>query len=281
MKVRCMRWHRSPPHGSLPLERHTAFDRMLSSMKSLPLLTKFSVTTAAAEASEVNEGSPKPLTRLSLTAGDALTPRKTTAVVVLSDELARAPGSLDLIDAELQAAVAAGVDGSFLSDMVSSTTPIASAGSSAANTVTDIAGLLAAVSLGARSSPFFIFSAASLKAMATNIGSGRQIVWPSVTWNGGTLAGIPAISSDALPAGTALLLDAAQIAANGGEVRPSTTRQASLEMVDSESMDSSPEASDIPISLWQHGMVGVRVERTFAYRLLRSTAAASLSGVAY
>jgi hypothetical protein len=258
----------------------SCFDRLLPAMRPAPLLMRFAVSTQTLVFDLLDESQAKPTAALNLSSSDAIMPRKVAAISVLSDELAKLSEALQLLDVELRAGVSRGVDGVFLNELYEATTPTASAGSSAANTITDVSALLDAVPLGPTSRPHFIFSPAAAKKLATKHVNG-VFTWPRATPTGGFMLDIPLVVSDRLPSGAALLVDASMIAANAGEVAPMASRQADIQLLDADSLDSSPEAEDVYTSLWMHNMVGVRIERTFAFKVLRSTAVASLSGVDY
>lgn len=267
------------------LRQNSAFDAMLPAMKPASMLTRFAVSTQSFVADEVAEAAAKPVAALTLAPVDALRPRKCAVILVVTQEQARTSDATSLIDAELRGGIAVGTDTLFLADIISSTTPIPSAGSSAANTQTDVDALLAAVEFGAQSRPFFVFSPAAIKKLLSKTASGQRI-WPDLTWAGGMLSGIPTLVSDGLPAGTALLLDATGVAATPGEIRIDSSTVADIEMSDSPTMTISagspaaPTAAQI-VSMFQVNGLAAKGERTFAFKLLRDDAAASLSGVSY
>lgn len=261
------------------LAQASVFDKMLANMRQVPILTRFGVSTVEFDVTEVGEGDAAPVGMLTIGDTSPLSPRKVSAISVVSSELARLSAVLDLLDSELRSGLVKALDSAFLSDLVSATTPIASAGT-AADAITDVDALLTAVPLGAASQPFFIFSQAAAKKLTTKNASGI-FIWPMMTPTGGTIAGVKTLVTDALPAGAAVLVDASQLAAAGGEVTLSTSGHADLQLLDFESLDQSPEASDVMTSLWQNNLRAVKATRTFCYRILRNSAVASLSGVSY
>jgi hypothetical protein len=267
------------------LSQNSAFDAMLGDMLPASMDMRFGVSTQSFVADEVVEGGGKKVQGLTLAAADPLRPRKAATIIVTTAELARFSGATSLIDMELRAGVAVGTDTIFLTEIVAANAPIASAGSTAANTQTDVDALLAAVTLGAQSKPFFVFSPAAIKKLLSKTASGQRI-WPDLTWAGGMLSGIPTLVSDGLPSGTAVLLDASAIAAFPGEVQIDSSRAASLQLDDSPTQASTGGSPAAPtptslVSLFQTNSVAARAERTFAFKLLRADAAASLSGVSY
>src|SRR5262249_29060700 len=108
---------RSELHGELHTEL-CARPRLLGAgFRRLPLaLATVGASNIAAVGAVVDQFAPKPVTSLSLTSA-TVTPRKATALVILSDELARAAGSLvdTLIGQELRTACVRAIDSKFLS----------------------------------------------------------------------------------------------------------------------------------------------------------------------
>jgi hypothetical protein len=108
----------------------SVFDAVLGAgMVRAPLRSRgFSITTGIT-GSVVSERSVKPISSLVL-AQQLLEPKKGSAIVIVSKELANFPGSQSLFGNELQKAVVAATDANFLAALVAATTPTASAGSS-------------------------------------------------------------------------------------------------------------------------------------------------------
>lgn len=267
------------------LSQNSAFDAMVGNMLPASMDMRFGVSTQSFVADEVLEGAGKKVQSLTLASADPLLPRKAATIIVTTAEMARFSGATSLIDTELRTGVAVGTDTIFFTEIVNGTTPIPSAGATAANTITDITALLAAVSLNAQSKPYFIFSPAAVKALLGKTVSGTR-VWIDATWAGGGLLGVPLLISDGLPSGTAVLLDATAVAAVPGEVNIDSSRAASLQLDDAPTQASTGGSPAAPtptslVSLFQTNSVAARAERSFAFKLLRADAAASLSGVSY
>ena len=104
---------------------------------------------------------------------------------------------------------------SFLSTLISGTTPIASTGATAANAMNDIRRILDAATVTANSRFHLIVSpptAARMAVMTTATIGG--FAFPTLTVNGGTMGGIQVHASDQLT-NTAVLVDAAPIGCRG------------------------------------------------------------------
>ena len=131
------------------LKNFGAFDAMLPSMLQLPPQTRIVAVVTAATGSIVGEAQPKPISEMSLNAGD-IEAQKAVCIVVISDELAKSPGAIAFLSKELQRAVAGATDGAFLTALIVGETPIAAT----ANPAADIAKALATITVTAASRLF-------------------------------------------------------------------------------------------------------------------------------
>ena len=134
------------------LRNDGAFDAVLPYTARLPFRTNLAVSVTAITATETTEADEKPVFDLAFTATE-LEPRKASATVVISTELARMGGdnANALILRELRNAVIAGTDSVATAALTAATSPILSSG----NVLTDLAALLAVVPSGASSRLFF------------------------------------------------------------------------------------------------------------------------------
>jgi hypothetical protein len=197
------------------------------------------------------------------------------AMTAITTELAKVAETAAVVERELRTGLALGSDLRFCSDLAAATTPIPSTGMYA-----DVTALIAAVPLRANSRPFLVFEADAVKALATARLNGEK-VYPDLDVLGGTIDGIPVVPSDGLVSGTALLADAQGLAANRGTAGVSVSQQGSVELESAPSQDATASAGVQLVSAWQSGLSLVKVERTFAFTLMRSSAVASLSGIAW
>ncbi len=207
--------------------------------------------------------------------------KKAAAIVVITRELGDFPGAQTLFGNELTKGVVAATDTNFLASLIASTTPSGSAGATLANVTADFDTLLSAVVTSASSKLYYITSSSNMKGIMAKATAGGQPAYPNVGINGGELfPGVQAISSDSIAAGAALLLDATAIAGNSDVITPGKSEQSTLQL-ESTSPDSPPVAGTTVLSLWQNNMLALRMERYFAFTLLRTSGVASLSGVNY
>ena len=181
---------------------------------------------------------------------------------------------------ELRNGVAVATDTSFLSSLYSGVTPVASAGSTTANVLTDLSVLLSALTLGANSRLFFVASSANIAKLMLKVSSGSGVAFPLLAPTGGQiLNGITAIASDALPAGAVLMVDATGLAGNSELPELRAITQGDVQF--STTPDLPPAASTIWHSMWQHNERALMVERWFGFAQVRTGTVAAISGATY
>ena len=235
----------------------------------VPLQTNITIITGGVTGYGVTQANVKPISSLTVSA-DTVAPRKAVATIVISNELARfaTPAAEKLFNAELKNGVVAATDGVFLTGLASGVTPTASAGNSAANVLTDLATLLAAVDTGPNSRLYFVIAAANAKKLVTKTNSSGALAFPNMGVNGGEiLGGVTALVTDQLPANSAMLVDATGIIGDTGNVDLRMSQQADLHL---DSEDSPPDAGAGLISLWQHDLRALMAERWFGFAKARA-----------
>jgi HK97 family phage major capsid protein len=264
---------------------NSAFDAVLADAHVAPLHVRFSVVTSDATAAVANEGAAKRMSSISLGTG-TLSARKAATLVAISEELLRFNSAVGLIETSLRNGVAAAVDSIFLTALIAGTTPIASAGASAANAMNDIRRALDAATVTANSRFHLIVSPTTAARMATmttaTIGG---FAFPTLTVNGGTLAGVKVHASDALTT-QAVLVDANALVAAADPVEVRVSRDASVQKDSAPTQTiaaGSPPApvASTTVSAFQTNSSVVIAERRFGWALVRATAVQSLSGVAW
>jgi HK97 family phage prohead protease len=112
-----------------------------------------------------------------------------------------------------------------------------------------------------------------------------QVVYSTVNMNGGTLLGLPVITSSHVGTNVALINAQDIHYGDDGEVTVDMSTEASLEMkTGTANMSQNPLAPGTGaslVSLWQNNLVGFRAEKTVNWRRRRASAAAYLTGVAW
>jgi hypothetical protein len=259
----------------------SVFDRLWPAATHVPVHALAITITSGFMAGTVGEGGVKPASALVLN-GAGITPVKVAGFVAATAELFRLsnPAAAQLFDNALRLAVTIACNTRLLTDLIALTTPVPSSGTTAANVLTDLGNLLETIQVGENSRLFFVLSGSDAKALLTKTNAAGVLAFPrlNLTTGGEILPGISAIISNALPTGTALMVDAAGLLLGDQGLTLDGSRQASLQM---ESAPSPETASTVLLSLWSANMQALRCERTFAYAVGRPGALASLSGVNY
>jgi hypothetical protein len=264
---------------SLSLRTASVFDAILPHMTPAPLRSRGVTVTTGIVGSIPAEQAVKPIPRLSL--GSALVdPVKASAIVVATAELFNLalPEADALFNTELKLAVAAATDKRFLADLLTQSTPTASAGTGFSNIMKDLATLTTAVTSRPTSELFLILDVTQAKKFA--LSSPGAPAFPGLGIHGGPIMpNLTLLSSDQMPTGNALMIAADGIAGSADIVELDASRLTSLQF--SDAPDSPPLATSVPTSLWQTNEKALRCERYFGYVVTRATALASLSGVNY
>ena len=266
------------------LRAYGAFDFMLDSMRRVPFRTRIGVSTVPITATIVSENAPKPVSRLTLSGG-SLTERKAAAILVLTDELLKFGSDTagNLFVDELASAVAVATDTEFISILTAGAPSMTSTGGTAEAVRHDLRSLLTLITTDARSRLFLLVPGAvakNLSVLHTNTG---DAAFPTMGVNGGSISGINVVVSDGVPANTALLVDAQQVAAASETMALAASNETMVNMDTNPggAGDSPPSASAVMTSLWQMNMTGLKFERWFGATKITTTGVAVLNGIAY
>ncbi len=144
---------------------------------------------------------------------------------------------------------------------------------------TDLRCLLQAITTSARSQLFLLMTSTIAKALAVMHDTTGRPAFPGMNYNGGSIGGIQCVVTDGMPASTAVLVDAQQVAAASETIQLSATNEAAVQM---DSAPDSPISASTPmVSLWQNNMTGLKAERYFGVEKLTTTGVAVLTGANY
>jgi hypothetical protein len=249
------------------LSPFSSFDRILNDGGFTParMHSRVVVSSAAAVAEVVDEGSPKPLGAMAFSS-ETMRTFKAIAQVIVSDELALSmlPGSTSRIQADLGKAVAKACDEKFL-QIVSQSTGVASSpstGLSVAAFLNDVHTALQSITRDAGGKLYLVLPIAVFDHVSL-LRDGAPLV---VNGKLGSINIIP--TSAEIPDG--ILFDGSAIAADGGVAITELSSQSDVELEDN------PTAgSHRLISLFQNDLQLTRTERLFALAVLRSDSIAS------
>lgn len=246
----------------------------IPNLRKVPFNVSVPKQTAGGTYGWVGEGATKPVTNLqfgTVNLGFA----KAAGIIVLTEELVRvsSPSAEAAVRNDMIKGIAGFLDSQFVlpavapvanvspGSITNGTTPLTTAGTSAANARTDILALIGSVLVanGDTSNLVLIMSQTNALALGAALNPLGQSMFPGMGAQGGSILGIPVITSQAAGANV-ILLDAQGILfADDGQVNIDVSREASLQM------DSAPDSptveTTVMVSLWQHNLVGLRAER--------------------
>jgi hypothetical protein len=257
----------------------------LSGLRRQPFYTRTLVSTEAV-GHWVGEGQGKPLTRMAF-GKSVLQPRKVVALTVATMELLRdsSPAAESVIRAELIRAVLEVLDTSFIDPAnagvdgitpASVTTDVSPVNSTAAHDA-DPASLVGGFGGDLTTSHIILAPETALTLVSTDR--------PGIGARGGSWAGIPLVVSRYVPAGIAVLIDAAAVALaeDPGELR--TYTQGDVLMTDDAVMASAEMGSPqtpLPaslVSLWQTDSAALVAARAMNWAVVRPFSVSVLDGI--
>jgi HK97 family phage major capsid protein/HK97 family phage prohead protease len=271
-------------------------------LRRVPFKVKVPRQTGAATVNWVGEGKVKPLTSIAF---DTVTLEfaKIAGIIPLTEELVRFsnPNAEALIREELANAVVQFMDSQFVDPTKASNdvspasitynvTPTTATGTTAAAFRADVKTLVGGFLSNNYNTAGLVWLMTQQQALALSLmqNSLGQPVFPGVTIAGGTLVGLPVVTSENIPATggsptdgySIILLNARDILlADDGQVTIDASREASLQM--DTAPDSPPTTSTVTVSLWQHNMIAIKAERYINWTKARSTAVAFISSAKY
>jgi HK97 family phage major capsid protein len=257
----------------------------VSGFKRVPFNVSVPIQTGGGTYAWVGEGAPKPVGNLqfsSTTLGIA----KAAGIIVISEELAKisSPSAEAVVRNDMIRGMAQYLDQQFIDPTVAAVTNVspasitngangfATAGTSADNARTDIkrAITLFTASLLSVSEAVLIMSEANAFALSTALSTNSMPIYPNLTAKGGTILGVPVITSQTAGSVVALVHAPSILFADDGGVNIDVSREASLEM---NTTPTSPVAAGtVLVSLWQQNLIGLRAERFINWKRARTTA---------
>lgn len=258
------------------------------SFRQVPFNISVPQQTAAGTYAWVGQGAPAPVTK-----GDfatlTLSVAKSSGIIVITEELAKLsrPGADVVMRSELVNGMAQFLDTQFVDPAVAAvanvspasitngTTAIVSAGTSAANALTDLQALISQ----------FVAANPNVETMvllmkpANAVAISRAANAPTLGLNGGSIYGIPVVTS-ANVGDRLIALDAQGILfADDGGVQIDVSREATVQM------DTSPTdptvAATVLVDLWARNLAGFRGTRWINWKRAATSSVKYVSGSAY
>lgn len=272
-------------------------------LRRVPFNVRIMTQTAGGSAYWVGQGKPKPLTKGTYGTITLDFHKLATIAVLTEEEVKFVPSAEAKVRDDLRDAIAAEMDTAFVDPANAGTANVKPASVTNGVVATPVSGtdadavrvdfknlMSAFISANVEvNSPVLIMSkqiALNLSLMLNALG---QREFPDLTMNGGSLFGVPVITSEYLTSlgspstGMVVLINASDIyLADDGAVSVTASGEASLEMLDGSLVqDGSAGTGTSLVSLWQNNLLGLKAERFVTWKKRRSTAAQYLSPVAY
>ena len=263
----------------------------IENLRRVPFRTPVSRSTASIVGYWAGNGRPKPLSAGSMDTA-TLHPATASGIVVVSREVATfaAPGSEAFLRDEMKAGLAKFLDEQFVDPAnagvtdvhpASITNGVVASGVSSGDVLEDLRMLISGylANGGSLTSAVLLISSQNAVALAARSGVTGSPVFPGLTVEGGTLAGLPAIASDSVGAQLILVDARGVLMADESGLVIEAARQTALEMSDTPTNNSSTATGTSMVSLFQTNSIALRVERFLNWS--REGAIAIITGVNY
>jgi HK97 family phage major capsid protein len=273
----------------------------IPSLRRVPFRVPLISQTAGGSGAWVGEGKAKPVTSFDFSR-TTLEPLKVANICILTDEVIRdsSPSAEAIVRDQLVQALVGVIDTDFVAVANNGTANVkpasitnaapngASSGSDAEGVRDDIRSLLGEY-IAANNPPstgVLIMRSDTALAISMMVNALGQTEFNGIGMGGGTLLGIPVITSQYVESGIVIMANASDIyLADDGGFRLDMSREATVEMLDGslagDSIAVVPGTAASTVSLWQTNSVGFLAERTLNWAARRASAVAYLSGVAW
>ncbi|MCR6699705.1 MAG: phage major capsid protein [Dokdonella sp.] len=268
--------------------RELSIPGRLSGLRLVPFGVRMLAMTAGSRGYWVGQAKPKPLSKPAVM-GATLASRKVAAIVPVTREalFAAGPVAEAALQRDLERAVAEALDVAFIDstnagiadEMPASITngvaPIPSTGDPSQ----DIAALIAGFA-GDLASAYFITDPQTAARIALARDGGGSFAFPDAGPRGGTILGIPLLTSRGSPqdsaGGQIALVDASGVALAMESLDIEVSEHATLLMA-----DDPDEGAAAQVSLWQTNTVAFRAEVLANWDVQRAGAVAVVTGASY
>ena len=264
----------------------------LQGFRRVPFNVAIPSQTGGSTVGWVGEGAVKPVSELefgTVTLGH----NKVAGIVVITEELARfsSPDAEETVRRDLIEQTAQFLDDAFINpdhtasagvrpaSVTNGATAIPASGTDGEAFLCDLAALQEAfltanMSVGGT---YLVMSSVQAARLALFRNALGQYEFPNITAAGGSIAGIPVVTSENVPTDSsgsiiALVKPSEILLADDGSVTLDASREATLDMVGGNTPN---------FSLWQRNCVGIRAERYITWKPRRAAAVAYISGAAY
>ena len=268
-------------------------------LRAIPFNVHIRGQTSGGSGYWVGQGAPKPLTKFDF--NDAyLGYAKVANIAVLTEELMRFsnPSAEALVRDSLAGALIERMDTDFIdpdkaevsnvspASITNGVTPVVSAGNDADAIRQDVAAAMQKFIVAniTPASGVWIMSATTALNTSLMRNALGQKEFPELTMMGGRFEGLPVIVSEYTPSDSSghfvALVNASDVwLADDGNVVIDASREASLQMLDNPTNNSSTGTPTSMVSMFQTNSVAIRAERWINWKKRRASAVALISGV--
>lgn len=272
----------------------------IPSLRRVPFNVRVLGQTSGGEGYWVGQGAPKPVTSFQV-APTTLTWAKVANIAVLTEEIVRfsSPSAEALVRDELARSLIERLDTDFIdpakaavanvspASITNGLSALTSAGTSADNARTDLQNLLEQFILNNidPTSLVLIMPSTLALALSVQVNSLGQPEFPGLTMRGGTLLGIPVITSQyaANQSGAGNLVVAVNASdiflSDDGQVTIDMSRETSLQMADNPTNNSATATGASLVSMFQTNSIALRAERFINWARRRTGAVAYMDDV--
>jgi len=257
----------------------------ITGFKRVPFNISVPVQTGGGTYAWVGEGAPKPVGQLafqSVTLGVT----KAAGIIVISEELAKIsnPSAEMVVRNDMIAGMAQYLDQQFIDPTIAAVTNVSpasitngangfgTAGTSSDNARTDLKKAIQLMTAANYpiSQCVFIMSEANAFSFSTALTLNGVPLNPNITAKGGSLLGVPVVTSQTAGNVVALVHAPSVLFADDGGVNIDVSREATVEM---NTVPTSPiSAASVYVSLWQANLIGLRAERYINWKRAKTTA---------
>lgn len=258
----------------LELLRPATLIGKINNFRRVPFNVSVPSQTAGGTYTWVGQGSPKPVGTLQF-AAVTLGIAKAAGIIVISEELVKIsnPSAEETVRQDMVGGMSQYLDTQFIDPAVAAvtnvspgsvtngTTPITTAGGTPDNARTDLKALVASFVTAnlSTANAVFVMSEANAFAIGSSLNALGQPLFPGMGASGGSIMGIPVVTSQVAGTTVALIDARGILMADDGGLTIDVSREASVQM-DSAPTDP-PVAATVIVSLWQLNLVGLKAER--------------------
>lgn len=272
-----------PTQEFLELLRPATLIGKLNNFRRVPFNVSVTTQTAGGTYTWVGQGSPKPVGNLQLST-TTLGVAKAAGIIVITEELARisTPSAEDTVRTDMTGGMAQYLDTQFIDPSIAAvanvspgsvtngTTPITTAGTTPDNARTDLKALVSSFVTAnlSTANAVFVMSEANAFALGSSLNALGQPLFPGVGAQGGSIFGIPVVTSQVAGTTVALIDTRGILMADEGGLTIDVSREASVQM-DSAPTDP-PVSATVVVSLWQLNLIGIKAERFINWKRART-----------